>query len=155
MKILQDKFTRGFVAGFLGGVAATAINLPLYLLGIAKFRLMDFVSHLVYGYFPKTPWEIAFGFLLHWGFAGVASALFVTNLVKLVDEDNFIFKTWLFGVGIWFTVYVITFLFKVKALMVIPFPTAIVNFTASSAFGIVMGLVFKFLEKKYTKTSWK
>lgn len=91
MNLLKDKFTRGFVAGFIGGLAASAVNIPLYLLGIAKFRLLDFASYLIYGYLPKTFWEIFFGFFIHWGFAGFGGGLFV-YLVKFIDEDNFIFK---------------------------------------------------------------
>lgn len=144
---LKDRFTQGFIAGFVGGLATSAINIPLYWIGVVHIRLVDFAGVLVYGYKPKHFWESLFIFFVHWGFAGFGGILFI-YLIKFIKKDNLVFKGLLFGIGIWFTVYIATELFKIEEFRVIPFPTALGNFLASSAYGIVLALLLKYLDKK-------
>lgn len=120
MSFLKDRFTKGFIAGFIGGLVASAINIPLYMFGIIQIRLIDFAGVLLCGYKLKTFWETLFIFLIQWGFAGFGGALFV-HLIKFVNEENFVFKGSLFGIGIWFTVYITAELFKIAEFKVILF----------------------------------
>jgi hypothetical protein len=151
MRYLKDRFTCGFLAGILGGMSASAVNTPLYLLKLSEFRLIDFAGVLIYGHTPKTLPEIILGYLIHWGFAGFGAGVFVF-LVRLIKEDNFLFKSAIYGVGVWFIVFVVTELYKMPQFKTINFPSALITLAASAAYGIVMGLLFKYLEKRFLVT---
>ena len=145
--MMEDRFTRGFLAGSIGGIASTAVDIPLYLLKIASYRLIDYGAVFIYGYLPKTFFETFFALLIHWGFAAFGGGIFV-YLVRFIAEKNFVFKGWLFGIGIWFTVYLLAFFFKVPHFTITRFPTVLTNFVASSTYGIIMALTFLFWESK-------
>ena len=146
---MKDRFLIGFFAGVIGGLAAALISIPLYMLKIAKFRLIDFSAILILGKAPHGTMEIIFGILLHWGFSG-AVGVFFAYLVnrKIITDKNLWFKGWFFGLGFWFLINIATTIFKVPNISAVPVGTAIVNALASSLFGIMMGLSFKWLNNK-------
>jgi len=49
---LQDRFFRGYVAGMIGGVVMTMINLLFFTLGLTSSRLIDRVGMIFLGYSP-------------------------------------------------------------------------------------------------------
>ncbi len=143
---MKDKFLVGFIAGVIGAMSAAVISIPLYMLKLNKLLLIDYAAILITGKKPQGALEFTFGMLLHWGFSGAAGILF-SYLInhEFITNKNLWLKGWMFGLGLWFTINILTTIFKVEGLSVVPVGTAIINALASSLFGIVMALMFNWL----------
>jgi hypothetical protein len=144
---LRDQFFRGFIVGLSGGISTTIVGYPLYLLKVSTLRFADFSGILLYGRPPRGWLETLFAILVHWGFAAAGGILF-EYLLKAISERNLYFKGWLFGVGIWFFAYMVTALYKIPGLTVTVFKNVVVNFWVSSVYGIVIAVVYSYLERK-------
>lgn len=146
---MKDRFLIGFYAGVIGGIASTLISYPLHMLGIAKLRLLDYAAILILGKAPHGTAATIFGILIHWGFCGAAGILFAYLVNhKIITNKKLWLKGWGLGLGLWFIINILTTIYRVPNLTVVPVRTAIINALASSVFGIVMGLAFKWLNEK-------
>ncbi len=140
---MKDKFLVGFIAGVAGAMSAAIISIPLYMLKLSKFLLIDYAAILITGKKPQSVIEFTFGMFIHWGFSGATGILFAYLINhELITNKNLWLKGWMFGLGLWFIINILTTVFKVDGLSVVPVGTAIINALASSLFGIVMALVF-------------
>lgn len=147
---MKDRFIIGFTAGVIGGISAAIISIPLYILKLITLRLMDFAAILVLGKEPRGTFEIIYGFLLHWGFSGILGVFFAYLVNhQIITNKHLWVKGGLFGLGSWFIINVLSTVFRVKKIMVIPVGTATILATASLFVGIVMALVFEWLMKNH------
>lgn len=149
---ISDRFTKGFLAGIIGGVTTTILGYLFFLLKFGSMRFADFAAIMIYGRKAKEFLELLFATLIHWGFSGAGGALFV-NLIKIIATKNLIFKGWFFGVSIWFFVYIVTELFEIPEMKTISLSSSVSNFLASSLYGIVMAKAYLYLEQKYKEKS--
>lgn len=149
---LSDRFTKGFLAGIIGGVSTTILGYLFFQLKFGTLRFADFAAIMVYGREAEGVLEVLFAILIHWGFSGAAGAFFV-YLLKKIRTENLIFKGWIFGVGIWFFVYIVTELFKIPELDTISLSSSVSNLLASSFYGIVMVYAYLYLEQTYKEKS--
>ena len=148
---LKDRFTKGSIAGFIGGIATTVLGYLFSLVNFGTLRFADFAAILVYGRRAHGLIELLFGTIISWGFSAAAGIIFV-YLLKVIGTKNLIYKGWFFGVSIWFFVYIVTELFKIPELETISFASAVANFLASSFYGIVMAKTYLYLEKMLGRT---
>lgn len=146
--VLNDRFTKGFLAGLIGGAVTTILGYLFFLIKFGTLRFADFAAIMVYGREAEGILEVLFAILIQWGFSAAAGAFFV-YLLKIIRTENLIFKGWIFGVGIWFFVYIVTELFKIPELDTISLSSSVANFLASSFYGIVMANAYLYLEEKY------
>jgi hypothetical protein len=59
---MRDRFVNGFIAGLLGGVVMSTLNLiSFYILGIAELLYLDWASVLIFGYRFATLLEAVIG----------------------------------------------------------------------------------------------
>ncbi len=143
---MKDKFLVGFIAGVIGAIVTAIVSVPLYMLKLNKLLLLDYANILISGKKTQSAIGYIFGTLIHWGFSGAAGVLFAYLVNhKLLTNKNLWIKGWTFGLGLWFIINIITTIFNVEGLTVIPVGTAIINALASSLFGIVMALMFNWL----------
>lgn len=68
--------------------------------------------------------------------------------IPIITIENHLFKSWVFGVSIWFITYAITLLFGVPELAFIPLETTISNFIGASLWGILSSFVLKWMEAR-------
>ncbi len=149
---LKDRFTRGSIAGFIGGISTTLLGALFFLIKFGTLRFADFAAVLVYGRKAHGLLELLFAIIIQWGFSAAAGIIFVF-LLKVTGTKNLIYKGWFFGVGIWFFAYITTELFKIPELGMVSFTSAVSNFLVSSFYGIVMTGVLLYMEKKLGRTS--
>ena len=149
---LKDRFTRGSIAGLIGGISTTVLGIFFALIKFGALRFSDFAAILVYGRKARVLLELLFATLIHWGFSAAAGIVFV-YLIKAIGTKNLIYKGWFFGVSIWFFAYIITELFKIPELETISFTSAVSNFLVSSFYGIVTAGALLYMEKKLGRTS--
>ena len=148
---MKDRFMIGFIAGAVGGISATLVSFPFYILKLIKLRFLDYAAILILGKSPQGTLEIIFGELIHWGFSGAIGVLFAYLVNhEIITNKNLWLKGWGFGLGFWFLINVLSTIYKVNNLAVVPVGTAIINALASSVLGIVMAFVFNWLNNTET-----
>lgn len=147
---MKDRFTRGFTAGVLAGIITSVWNLLSYhLLHMSNLRFLDFAAVFIFGNTAMTIWEMLLslvGTIIFFGFLG---SVFI-YLITLITSENLIFKSFLFGIAVWFVSYAISILFKLPELEKVTFLTALSNFFGSSIYGICLGFSLKILDKYKT-----
>jgi len=138
---LNDRMTRGFVSGFLGGVAMLIPDLFLYQVGINKTRYLDWASAVMYGHQPNTTTEALWAGVGHLFFAGLLGMIFVYLISKLWTSTNYLFKGWFYGVFIWFALNAFAISFRLSGLTTISLGSTISNFLGASVYGLVLAAV--------------
>ena len=144
---INDRFTRGFIAGVAGGIVISIINYISFLLGLAEILYLDWAAVLIYGYRFNTTLEAVIAQGAQLIFSGLTGIIF-SYLIARVTSVNYLFKGWLFGLAIWFGSYAITLLFKVTALIPIHADTALSNIFGSSIYGLVLAQTLFWMDKK-------
>ena len=149
----KEHYLPGLVSGFCGGVAATVVNLVLILLfKVGNLRFMDFAGVFILGHLPENLGEDLLSFFAFLGFSATLGVLF-TYLSAIPPKPYLLLKAIHFGLGVWFFSYALTLLFKVPELARISLASALTNLLASAAYGLVLGLVLRFLSRKAAATN--
>ncbi|MHB9094878.1 MAG: hypothetical protein ACYC21_09400 [Eubacteriales bacterium] len=144
ISFLNDRFTRGFLAGIIATIPSIMVNLA----GHYYYHTMlyqDFANILIYGHLTSPLINKVLASFATFLFMGVLGGLFAF-LIKWGSSKNIAFKGIIYGAFTWFSIYAIIVLFKVPEFMHIPFKTAFVNFMGGSLWGITLGYVLRWLE---------
>lgn len=147
MKRVEDRFTSGFIAGFIGGVAMSALNLISYYLGITEILYLDWASVLIHGYRYATLLEAVIGQLGQLFFSAVVGVIFA-YLLSVISSRYYLFKGWVYGLTVWFASYVITLLYNVTPLIPIKPDTVMSNIVTASVYGLVLAESFRRLSNR-------
>lgn len=144
---MEDRLYRGFMAGFIGGVVATALSHLSYFWGLTTLRLSDWAAILIFTHVPPFSFgEHLFSVFIHIGWCGAVGSLFAYFLVW-VTSRKILFKGWVLGTTPYFVIYLLTSLFQTPGTVPVPLTTALSNYITSSIFGVVMGYSFKVLDQ--------
>jgi hypothetical protein len=144
---LEDRYTRGFISGAIAGVPAMLLNYATYYLNINSLTWIDFASIFIYGRKNITALESLFGLLAVIFFTGLVGTFFAFIVVR-ISSKNLVFKSWMYGVTIWFSVFAITNLFKVPELVFVNLNSAFSNFLSATIWGITLGYVLKWFDER-------
>jgi hypothetical protein len=147
----DDKLTRGFVAGVLGGVVQSGITNPLYVLKLTKLRWLDFASVIVFGKRPEGFSQAFVSEVVTTIWSGLLGIGYTYALPRL-GERNHRFKGMLYGVSSWFSIYSVVHLLDVSRLMKIDRNTATIHGVVSALWGLVMDETLDRLEKSTEHT---
>ncbi len=135
---MNDRFLNGFIAGFLGGIAMSILNLiSFYALNITEMLYLDWASVMIFGYRFATPLEAVIGQAGQLIFSGLTGILFAF-LLSLVSSRYYLFKGWLYGLTVWFGSYALTTIFKVTPLIPVKPDTVMSNMVTASVYGLVL-----------------
>lgn len=145
--MMEDRLYRGFVAGVIGGVVATALSHLSYFGGFATLRLSDWAAILIFAHVPPfSLGEQTFANFIHIGWCGAVGSVFAYFLVW-VTSRKLLFKAWLIGTTPYFVIYLLTSLFLTPGTAPTPLYTALSNYVTSTVFSVVMGYSFKVLDQ--------
>ncbi len=133
---MEDRFTRGFFAGFLAGVIQAAYNLLANYLRITTVSWFSVAGVLIYGHRPRTTAEEIFSWLIAMGFSGAMGVLFA-YLLPQVTSHQYHFKGIFFGVAVWFVSFALTVLFRIPGLSQVDFASALTNFVGACIWGVL------------------
>lgn len=140
---MEDRFTRGFVAGIIGGIVTNAWSIFAGAMGMTTLRTVDLMGLILYAYSPPFGLgEIAFalvGHLLVSAALGVGFAYFVPR----VTSRNIFLKGWIFSVTIWFTIFALTTFFKVSGTVPTPLKTILTTFVSTTIFGLTLAIALR------------
>ncbi|MCK8818074.1 hypothetical protein MWH28_11965 [Natroniella sulfidigena] len=144
---MEDRFTRGFVAGITAGILSFIINFGGKMLNLSTLVWSDFMGLFLLGKRPEGVLPMAFTLTSQFVLLGLMGIIFAF-LITFFSSENYLLKSWLFGVTIWFSTYFLTFLFKLSEIEKIPIKTAITHAIGASVWGIGLGLILNWLDDR-------
>ncbi len=148
---MEDRLYRGFVAGVVGGIAATTLSQLAYFWGLTTLRLMDWAALLIFAHTPPfSMGEQMFSVFIHVAWCGAVGSVFAYFLLR-VTSRKIIFKGWMIGTTPYFLIYLLTSLFQTPGTVPTPLATALSNYVTATVFGIVMGYSLKVLDQAVIK----
>lgn len=140
---MEDRFTRGFIAGIIGSIPVNAWSFFAGSIGMTDLRTADLIGAILYAYSPPFgSGEIGFALLGHIlisGTLGIGFAyLFPQEIIR-----NFFFKGWIFSINIWFTVYAITTFFRLPGTVPTSLNTILTDFVSATLFGLALAFALR------------
>jgi hypothetical protein len=145
---INDRLTRGFVAGAGAEIIRLLIGLAIINLGLRiQLKYLDFASVMIFGHKPQGVGEAIFGEVAVIGWTGILGIAFA-YLIPHISSLNYRFKGALYGAAIWFAVYAVTILYKVSELSNIDITTALFNEVLGMVWGILLVEALKWLDGK-------
>ena len=146
--ILDDRFTRGLLAGVLGGIPALVWGLlSKYVLRFTDMLFLEFAAILVYGKPAVTLADRVFAQVVVFAFYGICGILFVF-LVPYITSKNLVLKGFIWGAFIWFFSYMVTFLFKVPGLLNMNLSTSVSQLIGGVVWGVFLAIVLQYFDKR-------
>ncbi|MDF2672915.1 MAG: hypothetical protein K0R09_1180 [Clostridiales bacterium] len=145
---INDRFTRGWVAGTLGGFIGGLLGFLSYTFGISQMRFTDWSAVLVFG--RPQPFSLAdqiYGLIVTAGSTGVIGIVFAF-LIPVINKENIYFKGWIIFLIPWWTLYLVTALAKIEGLINLSVMTALSDGIVTSITGLVGVYFYRLLEPK-------
>lgn len=145
--IVTDKFTRGFLAGLIGGISMDIVDYISSIFNIVKVTYADWAGYMLFGEKPRNILEITVGLIGHIFFCGILGVLFA-YLIVAVKFKYLLFKAWIFGLTIWTIMYSISVLAHLYDLSILYLDTVLSDMVTSSIFGLSLGYAYKLLTNR-------
>ncbi len=143
---INDRFTRGWIAGVCGGfIGGTFGFLPKYM-GISTMNLADWSAILIFGRTP--PFSIAdqvYAVIVLAGSTGIVGIIFAF-LLPLITEENIYFKGWVIFLIPWWMIYLVTALARTEGTLDLSVMTTISNGIGASVSGLVAVYSYRLLD---------
>lgn len=136
--MVEDRFTKGFVAGAIGGLAITLLNMLVDAVGIHIVRWVDWMGVILFDHPAPFTWVETFISLIGMVSFNGALGIGFFYLIPLITNRNLLLKGWLWGVSIWFVLDGITSVFKVEGLTNLPIIDVVVDYASASLFGLFL-----------------
>ncbi|MGE5403424.1 MAG: hypothetical protein ACM3PP_00590 [Candidatus Saccharibacteria bacterium] len=133
---INDRFTRGWVAGTCGGLIGAILSFLSHYMSITALRLSDWSAILIYGRVP--PFSMAeqlYAIIVLAGTTGIIGIIFA-YMLPLITEENVYFKGWIFFLMPWWLIYLLTALFKTPGTLNLSLLTAVSNGVVISITGL-------------------
>lgn len=143
--VLRDRFTKGFLSGVIAGIPALAFALTAASLKWTTLRWSNFAAILIYGQKSTNLIEEVFSSLGVFFFCGILGII-CAFIIPKISSSNYLLKSWVFSIAVWFFIFVVTLLYKVPGLLIIPFKTAVSNFIEATIWGFSLGYCLKWLD---------
>ncbi len=145
---LNDRATRGMIAGFAAGIITKIYDLTAFYLGISTLRWLDFSGLMLYGNTPVYLSHQIFATFATLFFHSLLGIVFVILIQRQLTSKNLLLKGWFFGVALWFTIFSVFQLFKVQELNFVPLKTTISSFVGASIWGLSLVILVHWLDNK-------
>ena len=144
---IEDRFTRGFLAGLTAGLAMNIFSLISLTLGWVELTFLDWAGVFIFGRqhagVPEN--AVALGGQL---FFAAMNGVFFAYLLPALNSRSYFLKGLIFGLLIWLFSYAIAILFRVPFLSRLDLGTVTSNITGALIYGIVLALFLDWLEKR-------
>lgn len=142
---LEDRFTRGFLAGLAGGIAMNAFSAASTALDWVEVTFADWAGVFIFGRQPQGIAESTVALAGQLFFAAIVGVVFA-YLVYVTTSRNYMFKGLIYGLGVWFLTYAAAILFRVPSLVQFGMDTVSSNLVGSLIYGLVLAWVLKHLD---------
>lgn len=143
---INDRFTRGWISGTLGGLAGGIFGFLPYYFGISQMRFSDWSSILIFG--RSQPFSFAdqvYSVIVAAGSTGVTGIIFAF-LLPVINEENIYFKGWIIFLIPWWMIYLLTGLAKTEGTLNLSVMTTLSDGIVTSTIGIVSVYIYKLIK---------
>lgn len=145
---INDRFTRGWVAGACGGFLGSIFSFLPYYMGISKLRLSDWSAILIFGHVPPFSFaEQVYAMFILAGSIGVVGIIFA-YILPLISEKNMYFKGWVIFLIPWWIIYLLTALAKTEGTLNLSLSTTFSDGISTSIIGLATVNSYRLLEPK-------
>lgn len=145
---MKDRFSRGFTAGVIGGMASAVYNYFAGVAGLSTLTATQWIAIFLYAHTPPFSFgEIIFAYLgqiFVGGMLGVGFAFWL----PYVTSRNLLLKGWMFSVTFWFAVYAIATLFQLPGTVPTPLQTTLSNFISTTIYGLTLAFALRALVRQ-------
>lgn len=143
---INDRFTRGWVAGTFGGLVGGILGFLPYYIGISQMRFSDWSAILIFG--RPQPFSLAdqiYALIVAAGSTGTIGIIFAL-LIPVINEENIYFKGWIIFLIPWWMVYLLTGLAKTEGTLNLSVMTTLSDGIVTSIIGLVSVYCYKLLK---------
>lgn len=147
---MHDRFLRGFVSGVIGGIIMNLASLVFYLSRLTNLPFWEWAAIIVLGKQPANTYDLILTLASHLFFTGILGIIFA-YLLLLFNPAFLLFKGVVYALTIWFFIYGLTLLFKVKGTVPINYSTALCNITGAILYGLTLSTLLLFFERRRTR----
>ncbi|HBF38697.1 MAG TPA: hypothetical protein DDW50_15440 [Firmicutes bacterium] len=147
VEVLKDRFTRGFLAGVIAGIPVVAFSWVAASLKWTTLRWSDFAAILIYGHKSANLGEEIFSVVGVFVFCGVLGII-CAFIIPKISSSNYLLKSWVFSIAVWFAAFVLTLFYKVPGLLIIPLKTVVSNFAEATIWGFMLGYCLKWFDNR-------
>ncbi|WP_408956269.1 hypothetical protein [Natroniella sp. ANB-PHB2] len=144
---MTDRFTRGLIAGIIAGVPSLIFNVSAYTLNFTNLLWGDFMGLFLFGDRPVGVAEILFSSLAQAFFLGGLGIIFAF-LLPLISSQNYLLKSSVYGLAVWFMSFAVAFLFQLPKLENVTLETVVSNFISALLWGLTLGLALNWLDNR-------
>lgn len=146
--VLNDRTTKGFIAGISGGIVMNIISFISYYLGIANLRFVDWPAIIITGQIANNAFKVGFFLIVQLVFVGFLGIVFAHLISNLITSTYHLLKGVIFGLLSWFVIYAFTYLAKVAELTPLSMNSALTDFVGAITFGLVLAEMLNILDDK-------
>jgi len=137
---VEDRFTRGFIAGLIGGIAMNILNyIARTWLHLPRSYVVNYTGVVIFGHQPDTTAEYLFSLFSQIGFAGFLGIIFA-YLLLVIRNKNIVLKGVIFANVFWFFVFSLGTVCKLPLIQDPSIATVISHFINASFYGLVLAL---------------
>lgn len=144
---LNDRFIKGLISGVASGIVHDFLDIISNLIKIDKHTYFDWAGIVLYGKEPKTIIEYILTVSSKTFLTALLGILFAYLIPKLTSK-NLVIKGGIFGLTFWAIFFTSVYVFKIDKLMDTNAVSALSDGVNSIVFGIVLALVYRYLDNK-------
>ena len=144
---MKDRFTRGFLSGIIAGIPTFIFSLIAIPLKWTTLRWANFAEIFIFGRKSINLMEEIMSSVAVFLMCGMLGVIFA-YIIPQISSANYLLKSWVFSIAFWFFAFVLTVLFKVPGLIIIPGKTAIINFLMATIWGLSLGYCLKWFDSQ-------
>jgi len=152
---LKDRFTNGLIAGAVAGVVVNILSFIQYALGQTEYVYFHFSSLLIFGRLPLMTSEIVWLTFTNIVFTAIFGAIFA-YLTLLIGSKFMYIKSVLYGAIVWYLWYLLTTKLAAPGVIeIITLKTSISTTINTAIFGLIIGIVYSYIQNKdEAKVNW-
>jgi hypothetical protein len=142
---INDRFTRGWIAGTLGGFIGGILGFLPHYIGISQMCFSDWSAILIFG--RPQPFSLAeqlYSLVVAAGSNGVIGIIFAF-LIPVINEENIYLKGWIIFLVPWWMIYLLTALAKTEGTINLSVMTAFSDGIITSIIGLLSVYCYKLL----------
>lgn len=148
--MMQDRITRGTLAGLLAGLWIVLVNLSSYhLFHFAKARWTDMLSQLVFGRPVKTPLDFAFGLFCFFIFVGTMGAVYARLILPKPGTGSYYFRAVGWGLFVWVFTLSLGTAYRIPQMWVIAPETGLTNIVSLVGWGLLLAFIMERWDRIY------
>ncbi|EEG79074.1 hypothetical protein [Dethiobacter alkaliphilus] len=150
--MMKDRFSNGFLAGFLAGIVPVVINFSGRALDLTTIVWSDFIALFIFGSMTtEGAAELVFAVSVLTVFLGVLGGIFARYILPSLNSQRHLFKGLLFGTTSWILFFSIPYLFQLPDLDEVALKSAMTNFISASLWGLTMAYILKRIDNKVSQ----